>query len=84
MTQPDLPPNWAKLYKVSEVVRLDESEKSRRTWFQYTLVSEHSKIVGKRFGASKEIWEHANDRAMGLNERLLGKRAKSLYARKKG
>ena len=83
MTHLKLAPDWAKLFKVTEVIRLDEADTSPRSWHQYILESENSKIVGKRFGGPKEIWNHANDRAMGLNERILGNRSKTLNVRKK-
>lgn len=79
MTHLKLAPDWAKLFKVTEVIRLDEADTSPRSWHQYILESENSKIVGKRFGRPKEIWNHANTRATGLNERLLGRKSNSLY-----
>ena len=82
MTHLKLAPDWAKLFKVTEVIRLDEADTSPRSWHQYILESENSKIVGKSFGRPKEIWNHANDRVRCLNERLAGNRPKTQYLRK--
>ena len=82
MTQPISPPTWAKLFKVTEVSRWDESSDSDRAWFQYTLESDYTKMVGRRFGTSAEVRSHANNRVEKLNERLLGLGNRSIVIQK--
>ena len=83
MTQSPPPPKWAKLYKVTEVRRRDESVESERAWHQYTVESEHTKMVGTRFGTALEIREHATSVAEKLNDRLLGKYSSTSQSKKK-
>jgi hypothetical protein len=85
MSQPTDSPTWAKLFRVTEVSRWDTSSDSNRAWYRYVLESDYTKMVGKRFGTSTEIWGHAKARAAKLNERLLGpgNRSIKLQERKK-
>lgn len=82
MTQSTSTPAWAKLFKVTEVIRWNENSASDRAWFQYTLESDYSKMVGRRFGTSAEVRDHANNRVAKLNERVLGAGTRSIVIQK--